>query len=231
MKILISSSFPIEKFTECKENVIVLPEYKKLDFPVSSHADMLFCVIDDTIFCYRDYVEDCKELKEAVLNSGYKIKYAENECGSKYPDDISLNALVIGKHIICNKKHTDKAILQYAEEKGFSVINVNQGYCACSTLVLDDRNAITTDMGIKKALDLIGVNSIFVSTGGIALEPYNCGFIGGATGKIGNTVYFFGEIKRLLDKDKILRFITDLKYNIFQIPLGRVYDFGGFKVI
>ena len=39
-------------------DVVPLYPYDKLQVPVSAHADMLFCILDKTVFCYEDYVKE-----------------------------------------------------------------------------------------------------------------------------------------------------------------------------
>ena len=43
-------------------NVLSLKPYLKLGAPVSSHADMLMVVLDDTVFCYEEYFLENPEI-------------------------------------------------------------------------------------------------------------------------------------------------------------------------
>ena len=62
---LISTNF--EKASGIK--ALPLKPYSKLDLPVSSHADMLLCVIDKNVFCYKDYYNENIDLfKRACTN-------------------------------------------------------------------------------------------------------------------------------------------------------------------
>ncbi len=214
-----------------KSNISVLPllPYDMLDNPVSSHADMLICKIDDTVFTYFDYYYNNVELFSKIEEKYRVIKI--NGCEREYPGDIKLNVLVIGKLLLGKLDFVAKEILEYASENGYTLVNVKQGYAACSTLVLNENAAITSDVGIHSALCLHGVKSLLVSTESIKLDGYNCGFIGGAGGAFGGVAYFFGDIKSHVDYDKIDEFLRMQNCTAFSILGGGVFDFGGIKFI
>lgn len=207
-----------------------LEEYSRLDTPVSSHADMLICKIENTVFCYEDYYLDNKSLFEKIENN-YKVVKVSKKCSKDYPNDIGLNALVIGKTVFSRLDFCAKEILDYARENGYKLINVNQGYSACSTLVLNQRSAITSDISIYNALINEGFDALLIVSKGIELKGYNCGFIGGAGGVYNNTAYFFGDISLHQDFSKISSFLKEYNCKIVSILSGGVYDFGGIKFL
>lgn len=210
--------------------VLALKEYRRLDTPVSSHVDMLICKIENTVFCYEDYYLENRSMFEKIENN-YKVVKVSKKCSRKYPNDIGLNALVIGKKIFSRLDSTAKEIVDYAEENGYKLVNVNQGYSACSTLVLNEGSAITTDISIYKALINEGCSALLVTSEGIELKGYNCGFIGGAGGVYNNTAYFFGDISLHCDYSRILSFLEENNCQIKSILSGGVYDFGGIKFL
>ena len=231
MKALISCEL-CKKF----ENVtgieaIPLYPYDKLDRPVSCHADMLFCVIDNTIFCYEDYIRRSKELENAVLSSGKSIIYVQKECDKKYPCDIGLNVLVMGKRAFCNSKHTAEEIIEYLKKNGYKIVDVKQGYSACSTLALGEGCAVTSDIGMKNALEKEGIEVLLISNKDIVLCGYNCGFIGGATAVIDKKVYFCGSDSEASKIEGLFGFLADKGYSIESFSSGDVADFGGIKLI
>lgn len=63
------------------------------------------------------------------------------------------------------------------------IVNINQGYARCSTLILNNRTAVTADISVKNALEKDGAKVLLISSGDIKLEGYDYGFIGGASGK------------------------------------------------
>lgn len=230
MKALVN--FEIAQELACATDLDVIPlnPYNKLDKPVSAHADMLFCILDNTVFCYKDYVE-AEGLYDIIKDEGYNIVFVSNECEKKYPNDVSLNVLVMGKTIFCNVKYTAREIIDYANENDYTVVNVNQGYSACSTLALDENNAITGDKGMEHAITRAGKNALLIETDDIILSGYDSGFIGGASAVLGEKILFFGPPKALLDGCKIVDYLLELDHPYFFISLDRVYDFGGIKLI
>ena len=229
MIIILSSQISEEFSKKTNFEVISLPPYKKLDAPVSSHADMLISIIDDTLFCYDEYYLENREIFKKIENY-YKVVRVEHKCTKIYPNDIALNVLIIGKIIFARLDYTANEIIEYAKKNGYKLVNVSQGYAACSTLVLGN-SAITSDISIYNALVSEGINTLFVTTEGITLTGYNCGFIGGAAGVIKDKVYFFGNLKEYLDCDKFSLFLEQNNFKLIEILPTGVFDFGGFKPI
>ncbi len=228
MLVALSEQVAIDFAKKTKIEVLPLAAYNKLDVPVASHADMLLCVIDKNIFCYDEYYCENIELFKKIENS-YNIIRIKKQCAKKYPNDVSLNVLVIGNTIFTKTSSTAKEIIDYATTNGYKIVDVKQGYSACSTLVINNTTAITTDSGIHKALINEGYKALLVTSNCIELKGYNCGFIGGAGGVIGKTVYFFGDISLHPDYQKISSLLLEEKYEICSILSGGVYDFGGIK--
>lgn len=231
MKAFVSSQISSAVKRACGIDVLPLEPYDKLDLPVASHADMLVFAFEGAVFCYNDYYLNNKSIFDEAEKCGYKIIRVKSECDRKYPNDISLNVLKIGDALIGNLKHTAPEILRLAEEKCYKLINVKQGYSACATLVLNDKNAITADPSIYNALKLLGVDVLLINPNGIDLEGYNCGFIGGASFVFENTVYFFGDIKSHPSYNEIHDKIVAVGMTEKTILSRYVYDFGGIRTI
>lgn len=53
------------------------------------------------------------------------------------------------------------------------------------------------------------------------------GFIGGAMGKIGNSIIVFGDLDKIDKDNKIRKFITDRKLKIIDFKGLDVVDYGG----
>ena len=230
MKALINHKIAKEFFRTTGVETVELLPYDRLDAPVSAHADMLFCVLDNTVFCYFDYVEKYG-LLDILKSNISNIVFVEKTCERKYPFDVSLNVLVMGKKLFANTKHVAKEILDFAYSNGYSVVDVKQGYAACSVLVLDEKNCITSDCGLASVLRQNGINVLLADNTGIELNGYNVGFFGGASAIIGKNVYFFGDASSLRESEKVFEFIKSCGFEVFSILSDRVYDFGGVKLI
>ena len=64
--------------------VLALKEYRRLDTPVSSHADLLICKIENTVFCYEDYYLENRSIFEKIENN-YKVVKVSKNCSREYP--------------------------------------------------------------------------------------------------------------------------------------------------
>lgn len=140
-----------------------------------------------------------------------------------------MNFLFLNNTLYGNLSSIDTNLLDYCIKNNIKTVNVNQGYARCSTLVLNNNAAVTSDLSIEKALKNNGVEVLLISSGNIVLDGYNYGFIGGASGKIDeNTVAFFGDIENHPDYNNIENFCwkhnVSIKVICKDIPLT---DIGG----
>ena len=105
-----------------------------------------------------------------------------------------LNFLFFNNKLYGKVSAIDPTLYKYCVKNDIEIVNINQGYARCSTLILNNRTAVTADISIKNALEKNGAEVLLISSGDIKLEEYDYGFIGGASGKISdNTVVFFGN--------------------------------------
>ncbi len=187
------------------------------------HADMQVCIIKDTAFIPENCLETAKEIEQY----GYNIVLCRALSG-KYPNNIALNVALVGNKLFCKESATATEIKSYCKEIGIDIISVNQGYTKCSTLVLGSNAIITADKTIYKAAQSIGVDVLKITPGSIRLQDADYGFIGGCSGVIGDMVYFFGDIKKHPESDKILAFIKShgMKYTCLSVDI--MNDIGGF---
>lgn len=176
--------------------------------PVSSHPDIYMC----------------------SMGPGKPVYFGcPEKIGRKYPGNIIYNAACTGRFFMHNLKYTDPGLLEYAKnissqaapDKTLEIINVPQGYTKCNTLIVDENSIITSDVGIYNScygkLDIL-----LIEKGHILLRGFDYGFIGGASGRVGDTIIFNGDLKQHPDHEKIAAFIEnrDLKIKYFsEYPL------------
>lgn len=156
-----------------------------IDSPIGSHADLYYC-----------------KLKDDLLFSGDSSRLKNT-----YPGDCLYNAASTGKFFIHNHRITDESLIQAAKDCGLTAIHVRQGYSKCSIAVIDESGIITSDAGIYRSCreDL---DCLLISPGYIDLPGYKCGFIGGCTGRLDDTVIFNGNLAAHPDHETIKEFIT-----------------------
>lgn len=128
--------------------------------------------------------------------------------GKNYPENILLNCLYHNNKLYGKLSATDSSVREYCRENNIETVNVNQGYTRCSTLVVNDKAVITADKSIEKGMKNNGVEVLLISAGNIVLEGFDYGFIGGASFSDNNTIYFFGDITKHPDYNKIKEFTS-----------------------
>ena len=205
---------------------------------ISSHPDIYYLKVGNTVFC-------SPEKKGKVP---FKTVNCVTEIENTYPKDVPYNVLVMGNIAVHNFKYTDNIIKFYLERNGYNLIHVEQGYCACSTVVIDENSCITSDMGIARKLIDNGVDVLYVSEPDIKLrrrtsnmftnqnqmsfEDSNMmGFIGGASKVVGDTFVLFGDINNLVNGNKIRKFIEKKGLKLHYFEGLDVVDYGGVLLV
>ena len=191
--------------------------------PEQYHADMQILKINDTIFMLKE----CTELKREFASSN--IIFSSNAAGERYPKNILLNFLYLNRTIYGKLSNIDSELKNYCLSNNIKMVNLNQGYCRCSTLVLKNNAVITADASIEKAMKENGVDVLKITEGHIILDGYDYGFIGGASGKVDdNTIIFFGNIENHPDYNLIYHFCSKHSVNIeIILKNASLTDIGG----
>lgn len=196
---------------------------RSIDSAVSSHADMAAIHLGG-----KNIIIDKNraELELELTSIGMKVIKSEADVSGEYPCDIGLNFAVSSERIIGKFSCADKALL--SETVCLERLDVRQGYCKCSTLVISENAIVTDDEGIYRVACEKGVESLLVSKGDITLEGHSYGFIGGASGKMSkNTVVFFGNIEKHRDSEKIKAFLSEHGCGYECTDAGELRDIGG----
>ena len=216
-------------------SVLTLPPFTALSPAVASHTDMLLCHLGNEVISVADYCDVAAylftDLVEMLGGSGIRVAFTADSLSHEYPEDCRLNVLVMGEHIFLKADSVSPYIIERAESLGLSVVNVKQGYPACTVLGLDAWHAITADGGMARAMREVGITVCEISDGGILLPPYEYGFIGGCAGVHGGRVYFSGDVKSHPDRDKILAFCRECGYEAVSLSRGPLLDVGGIVFI
>lgn len=200
--------------------IISLPPCSRLDTPVASHPDMLVLLTQGgTLYTFDSYLAENREIFAPVATN---IRTIGTEPTPKYPNDVLLNFLICGKHIIGRVDMLDDALAGLPYDK----IPVKQGYARCSTCLFGE-SAITADKTIADALESIGVRVLKISPGNIELPGYSCGFIGGATAVCGKKIFFFGDPLTHPDGKSMVDFIRSAGHLPIAARQGRLFDYGG----
>lgn len=151
---------------------------------------------------------------------------AGEDLGFAYPENIKYNGVQIGRHFLHNTKYTALPLMEIALANGLNIIHVNQGYTKCNTVVVDDESLITSDAGIAGAASENGIHVLLIQPGHVKLPGFPYGFLGGASGKIGNKLVFNGDLQGHPNDVAIRRFIEKRGLEIKDFPEYGLEDIG-----
>ena len=195
--------------------------------PIASHPDIQMCRLG------------CHDNSPVFIPGPDSLAVLSRD----YPGDVRYNAACTGKYFIHNLAYTDPELLRIATDltpncnnattglapncnnatTGLArcCINVKQGYAKCSCVVVDEDSIITYDAGIARACMAAGVNVLVVRPGHVVLNGYDTGFIGGASGRIDDTIVFCGDVLAHPDGRMIVDWIESrgLECKWFDFPL------------
>lgn len=175
---------------------------------ISCHAD---------IFCCR---MDAGESAEIFMGD-------TAELGFNYPENVKFNAVCLDKYFIHNLKYTSPALLNEAQKRELELINVKQGYTKCSVVVVDGHSVITADDGIFRALSRYSdIDVLKIRQGFVKLSGFEYGFLGGASGRVGNEIIFNGNLAAHPDFDVICEFIKSHSLEVKYFPEYKLEDIG-----
>ena len=189
--------------------------------PISMHPDIFMCKLGSSP-------------KSPVFHGN-----ADN-LSSVYPGDVPYNAVITEKYIICNKNTVNTDLIGAATSlyPEIEMICVKQGYTKCNIIVVDENSFITEDVGIFKAIEQYRIQKkrsrknfklpecLLVREGHVRLSGYNRGFIGGCSGRIGDTIWFNGDIYMHPDHESIISFIEKRGIAIKSIKNKPLIDIG-----
>ncbi len=149
--------------------------------------------------------------------------------GKEYPKDVLYNAVVTERFFICNTKTVSKDLVKAVNTlyPDIRTIHVNQGYTKCNIVVIDEKHFITEDDGIFKALDAEeGAECLLIEGGHVLLPGHDRGFIGGASGRVGDEIWFNGDISVHPDHLKIKEFIENCGLTVRYVKGKPLLDIG-----
>ncbi|MCR5010641.1 MAG: hypothetical protein K6A91_06870 [Clostridia bacterium] len=178
--------------------------------PISSHPDIYMCKLGTSP-------------KSPVFKGNADL------LGPEYPSDVLYNAVVTEKFLICNTSTVSQDLMQAVKDlyPDIRMINVAQGYTKCNVVVVDDSHFITEDEGIYKALCASdGPECLLISAGHVELPGYKRGFIGGTSGRIGDEIWFNGDLNAHPDAEKIVNFICGCDLTVSWISDRPLVDIG-----
>ncbi len=209
--------------------VIPLPAFSALEESIRSHPDTLLCRMGNKLISHEKYKDEARREFSLIEKHRPDLEFifTDEKMGNKYPSDVLFNCAKVGKELFGRLEFLSRFVKEEAESLGYKLNNVKQGYAACSTLVLDEKSIITSDISISKAAERLGIDTLLIESGSISLPQHDYGFIGGASCVYSDTVFFFGNID-LHPNEKVIRnFIEERGKKVISLSDEGLSDFGG----
>jgi hypothetical protein len=189
---------------------------------VSGHPDLFFCKLDRLLLAAANLPCYYQEL---LKKTGTQFQNGKLRIGDKYPATARYCAVVTDDFLFHRLDITDPHIINSAVEK--EKIFVAQGYTRCSLLPLNNRYFISSDKGICRTLDGMGLNVLYVENKQILLPGYANGFFGGACGVDNGRVFILGRLRYHPDGDRVRDFLEESGHEIVELADGPLFDGGG----
>ena len=197
-----------------------LPECDTLPGELAFHPELQLFNLKKGVWAAR------KSLNKAAFPFINNL-FTFSEPSEKYPNDCIYNVFSVNNRLFCGTK-TPAFISDLAAENGMPAVRFRQNYVKCSVLILDENSIITSDKAICEYFDSEGFNALYVTTEGIMLNGYSCGFIGGTGAMISKKdLVLFGSIGKYKDGLKIKSFCANIGIDICCLSNDGLYDYGG----
>lgn len=189
-------------------NPIFVPDNPLVDKRLSGHADLSVLHMGGERLCLASYLKG-SSFSESMIKLGFELLYPEIDQRSLYPADAQMNLCICGEYLICNPRTADEDIVHYlTNDFGLKPVKCRQGYTKCSVCVVERGAIITADKGVAAAASKAGIDVLLISAGGVVLDGFEQGFIGGAAFKTRREVLAFtGHLDKHPDRESILNFI------------------------
>ncbi len=207
-------------------DVILLPPCSTADRRIAAHPDTLFAQIGDTLITSPAYADEMRDTAEMLCRRmAGRLILSDTPIGRRYPADVPYNIFVHRQRLYGLTARLSPDVLLEAQQQGIMLRPVRQGYAGCAALSCGD-TVITADPSVRNAVAADGADVVFAADERISLEGFGCGFIGGAGGVCGNTVYFFGTPSAALRNE-----LANREISVISLADSPLADFGGIRFV
>ena len=205
-----------------------LPRNPHLPAPVAGHPDLSVFFAPDAVFTTKRYaVLAQRELAAVCRHIRLPLRTVTAEVGDRYPHDVLLDALPVGRRLFCLPDATAHELTCHP---GYRIIPVRQGYAKCAALPVGSNALASADPSILIAAEREGLETFALSPGGIRLSGYSTGFIGGAAScapyESTDAVFFCGDPQLHPDGAALTAFLTAHGKTCHSLPGMPLTDIG-----
>lgn len=193
---------------------------------IAYHPDIMFHHIANNEIVYAPNTPQL--LLNELTEIGFNLIKGHAILNNKYPYTIAYNIARVGNYAFHNTKYTDPVVWKLLNERGIQFINVKQGYTKCLTCIINENSIITSDKDIYKKALTVGIDALLIEPdNSIKLEPFDMGFLGGATGLIGkNKLAFAGNIRHHKNFKEIFKFLSLKNVDMVMLNDETLMDLG-----
>lgn len=188
---------------------------------VNGHPDLFFVRIGEKLLVPPNLP---KQYFQLLADRAISFAIGQTPVGFRYPESAKYNAVITEMYFIHNLRISDPMLLSLAA--GLESIHVNQGYTRCNLLALGDSHFITSDKGIYKTLNALGLIVLFADPKSIELPGFSHGFFGGACGVWQQTVFISGSLNHYPPGEVIRKFIEGAGFIVKELYDGPLFDGG-----
>ncbi|MDE4542103.1 DUF6873 family GME fold protein [Thermoanaerobacterium sp. R66] len=214
-----------ESLRKMEIEVVMTKRHTSLYEAISYHPDIIVHNAGDRQIVLAPDVDEnfVGEIKKLNL----EVIFGKTVLSRNYPDNIAYNVARLGDYAFHNLKYTDPVLREVLEKKGVKFIHVKQGYTKCNMAIVDNISFITSDAGIYETALKEGFDCLLIEQGGIKLDGFDYGFIGGASGLIDKDVFCVaGDLRYHNEYKKIIDFLKYKNKEIIFLSSGEVKDIG-----
>jgi hypothetical protein len=195
---------------------------------ISGHPDIFFCQTAlGLVIAPNTPAEFLRQLeaKDIPYTPG------EKPVCSKYPETARYNAVVTNKYLIHNTSVTDGKLLELLLTFDILPLTFRQAYTRCNLIALGEHHFITSDRGIKKALNSHNLDVLYVSPEGIILPGFPNGFFGGCCGVWEDKLLITGSLNQYAEGEKVWQYSQKAGFQVIELYDGPLFDVGGILFI
>ena len=188
--------------------------------PLSGHIDVYAYCTSDTLVLAPNIPQRYVDL---FTQRGVSYCLGTTPVGEDIDSVVAYNVATNSRIAVHNFKKTDSVVANIIHD--LQHIACKQSFSRCSTLLLTDA-AITSDRGIAKQLQNVGIDTLYVSPNEIMLPGYRCGCFGGCCGVMENIVAVCGSMDFHPQGNEIRNFIINQGFQIIELAHFPLLDVG-----
>ncbi len=211
-----------------QQNILLIETLPHPDiYPaIAYHPDMMFHHIQGNIIVYAPNTP--QSIIDELISIGFDMIKGQTVLRDKYPYNIAYNIARVGKYAFHNTRYTDPVVKELLLDRGVEFIHVSQGYSKCLTCIINENSIITSDNDIYRKAKSVDIDALLIEPDkSIRLEPFDMGFLGGATGLIGrNKLAFTGDLKFHKNFKEILCYLSLKNVDMVMLNDDRLMDLG-----